>query len=147
MTKKLSGSLEDYLEAIFNLVAANDVARSKDIADLLGVSKPSVTGALKQLSRKKLVSYKPYGYVTLTEAGIFEAERIVRKHRAIESFFVDVLHVDSKVAEEAACRAEHALGPEVISRLVEFNRFVNNVSPGSKSSVADKFRRFQRRSR
>ena len=44
-SNKLSASLEDYLEAIFNLAGESNVARSKDIAKLLGVAKPSVTGA------------------------------------------------------------------------------------------------------
>ena len=67
--RNLSSSLEDYLEAIFNLTARNDVARSKDIADSLNVAKSSVTGALRTLAEKQLVNYKPYGYVTLTPPG------------------------------------------------------------------------------
>ncbi|MFA6176565.1 MAG: metal-dependent transcriptional regulator, partial [Phycisphaerae bacterium] len=60
--KKLSASSEDYLEAIYNLVSLHKVARSKDIAESLGVSRASVTGAIKLLSDKGLVDYKPYGY-------------------------------------------------------------------------------------
>lgn len=66
---KLSASLEDYLEAIFNLAGESNVARSKDIAQSLGVSKASVTGALRVLKEKELANYKPYDFVTLTEVG------------------------------------------------------------------------------
>jgi DtxR family Mn-dependent transcriptional regulator len=66
----LSASLEDYLEAIYNLAEAKKVARSRDIAEALGVSRASVTGALRALKEKGLIEHEPYGYVTLTEAGI-----------------------------------------------------------------------------
>ena len=62
----LSASLEDYLEAILNLTSESNVARSKDIAKLLSVSRSSVTGALRVLKKKGLANYKPYDYVTLT---------------------------------------------------------------------------------
>ncbi len=65
----LSASLEDYLEAIFNIAGSSGVARSKDIAETLGVSCSSVTGAMHLLSKKHLANYKPYDYVTLTEQG------------------------------------------------------------------------------
>ena len=51
----LSASLEDYLEAIFNLARKTDVARSRDIAEKLDVSKSSVTGALRLLKKKALL--------------------------------------------------------------------------------------------
>jgi DtxR family Mn-dependent transcriptional regulator len=137
---KLSASLEDYLEAIFNLSSENKVARSKDIAELLGVSRASVTGALRTLSVRGLVNYKPYGFATLTEAGAEAAGRIVKRHNIIKSFFVDVLGVEDAVAQDAACRAEHALGPAIINRLLRFIEFVDS---GSKSAnLTKRFKRF-----
>ena len=142
-SQKLSASLEDYLEAIFNLAGESNVARSKDIAKLLGVAKPSVTGALKLLAKKGLVNYRPYGYVTLTDSGVAEAARVARKHNIIKSFFVNILGVDAKVAQEAACKAEHALGPAIISRLLDFTDFITRTN-GSGSDLADKFKRFRK---
>lgn len=124
----LSSSLEDYLETIFNLVENGRVARSKDIAEALGVAKPSVTGALKVLSEKGLVNYEPYGYITLTEAGAKRASAIARKHDIIESFFKNILGVDSEAAETAACKVEHSLGPDIISRLLSLTDFINMKS-------------------
>ena len=137
---KLSASLEDYLEAIFNLSSENNVARSKEIAEMLGVSRASVTGALRTLSVRKLVNYKPYGFATLTEAGAEAAGRIVKRHNVIKSFFVDVLGVEDSVAQEAACRAEHALGPEIINRLLKFIKFVG--SSDKSVNVTEQFKRF-----
>ena len=125
--EKLSSSLEDYLETIFNLTAESDVARSKDIAEELGVSRSSVTGALRVLKRKGLANYEPYGYVTLTEDGKVTAENIARKHEILKSFFVDVLGISTDVGQEAACRAEHSLGSEVIDRLLSFIQFITGV--------------------
>ena len=76
---KLSASLEDYLEAILNLGSENNFARSKDIAQLLGVSRASVTGALRVLKKKGLANYKPYDYVTLTKSGRVAAGEIGRQ--------------------------------------------------------------------
>ena len=145
-SQKLSASLEDYLEDIFNLAGEFNVARSKDIAKLLGVAKPSVTGALKLLAKKGLVNYRPYGYVTLTDSGVAEAARVARKHNIIKSFFVNILGVDAKVAQEAACKAEHALGPAIVSRLLDFTDFITRTGRNG-YDVADKFKRFRKRRR
>ena len=76
----LSASLEDYLEAIFHIVARNQVARAKDISLRMKVSGPSVTGALRSLSEKGLINYAPYDVITLTDKGNALAEDVVRRH-------------------------------------------------------------------
>lgn len=139
--EKLSSSLEDYLEVIFNVLANTEVARSKDIADALGVAKPSVTGALKTLSGKGLVNYTPYGYVTLTEKGRKQAAVIAGKHSIIKSFFVDALGIERVIAETAACKVEHSLGPEIISKLSKFIEFVN-TKDSTGQTLAKKFSDF-----
>ncbi len=116
----LSASQEDYLEAILNVADASGVARSTDIAISLGVAKPSVTGALKLLAKRGFVNYKPYGCVTFTQKGVSQAGRVAQRHETIKSFFVDVLGVDGTIAQEAACKAEHLLGPVIISRMRDF---------------------------
>jgi DtxR family Mn-dependent transcriptional regulator len=121
----LSSSLEDYLEAIFNLASESNIARSKDIAKLLGVSRASVTGALRVLKKKGLANYKPYDYITLTESGQTAAAEIVRKHNILKAFFINVLGIEPDLAQQAACKAEHALGAEIIARLLYFIDFVN----------------------
>jgi len=120
----LSASLEDYLEAIFNLADESNAARSKDIAEQLGVAKSSVTGALRVLKKKGLVNYKPYDCITLTKAGQAAAAEVVRKHNILKFFLVNVLGIEINIAQQAACKAEHALGPEVIARLLHFIEFV-----------------------
>ncbi len=139
--KQLSASLEDYLEAILNLADDSQGARSKDIAETLGVARPSVTGALKVLRERGLANYEPYGCITLTESGRTAAEEVARKHNILSSFFVSVLGVEEEAAQKAACKAEHALGPEIIGRLLSFIEYVT-ASNQNGSNVADEFRQF-----
>jgi len=138
---RLSASLEDYLEAIFNLSSESNIARSKDIAKLLGVSRSSVTGALRVLKKKGLANYKPYDYVTLTESGQAAAAEIARKHNILKAFFINVLGVDPELAQQAACQAEHALGPEIIARLLCFIDFVTQAGKNG-YDLADEFQQF-----
>jgi DtxR family Mn-dependent transcriptional regulator len=138
---QLSASMEDYLEAIYNLTGQANVARSRDIAELLDVSKASVTGALRSLKSKGLANYKPYDYITLTEAGEDVAREIVKKHNILKSFFVDVLGIKKEIAQNAACKAEHALGPEVIARLLHFSDFVTQKAEDG-FDLTEKFDQF-----
>jgi DtxR family Mn-dependent transcriptional regulator len=142
--QKLSASLEDYLEAIFNLAGESQEARSKDIAEALGVARSSVTGALQVLRGRGLANYQRYGCVTLTRQGRAVAREVVRKHDVLKAFFMDVLGVDPETAQRAACRAEHTLGPEVIGQLL---RFMDYVAAGGERGrdVTAEFRRFCKR--
>jgi len=140
----LSASLEDYLEAIFNIAGQSKIARSKDIAKLLGVSKSSVTGALRVLKKKGLANYKPYDYVTLTETGRAAAAEIVRKHNILKSFLIKVLGVEADMAHMAACKAEHALGPNIISKLLRFIEFMTESNKNG-YDLANDFQNFCRK--
>ncbi|MHC4560110.1 MAG: metal-dependent transcriptional regulator [Planctomycetota bacterium] len=137
----LSASLEDYLEAIFNLACESNIARSKDIAKSLGVSRASVTGALRILKKKGLANYKPYDYVTLTESGQTAAAEIARKHNILKSFFINVLGVEPDIAQQTACKAEHALGPDIIANLLCFIEFVTQSSENG-CDLATEFQKF-----
>jgi DtxR family Mn-dependent transcriptional regulator len=124
MTQPLSESLEDYLEAIFQVEAVKKAARAKDIVGRLGVSNASVTGALRSLAAKKLVNYAPYDLITLTSKGKEYAERIIFRHNVLKSLLVDVLEVEEKTADEAACRMEHAISCDVQERLAHLLKFL-----------------------
>jgi DtxR family Mn-dependent transcriptional regulator len=141
---ELSASLEDYLEAIFNLAGEAEAARSKEIAKVLGVSKASVTGALRVLKRKGLVNYKPYDTVTLTDVGQEAAAEIVQKHQILKSFFINVLGVEPTIGQQAACKAEHALGPEISTRLLSFIKFITSGN-GTGGDVVDKFKKYYKK--
>ena len=121
---QVSASAQDYLEAIFRISARNRVARSRDIAQALGVTQSSVTTALKQLSSSGLVNYDPYSYVTLTLAGERIGRSVEARHRFLAGFLEGVLGIDAAVADQNACRIEHTLDEEVFARLTQFADFL-----------------------
>lgn len=114
---QLSASLEDYLEAIYHIIEDKQAARAKDIVERLGVHNSSVTQALRALAERDLVNYAPYDLVTLTEAGRAAAADVVDKHQALRSFLIEVLGLDSALAEHDACRLEHGISKDVLERL------------------------------
>ena len=122
--QELTESLEDYLETILLLTREHTVARSRDIAARLGVQRSSVTGALHALADRKLIHYEPYGYVTLTEEGTRQAERVRRRHEVLRDFLIRVLSIEEDEADSTACRMEHAVSKTVVDRLVAFAEFV-----------------------
>jgi DtxR family transcriptional regulator, Mn-dependent transcriptional regulator len=126
----LSASLEDYLEAIFRIVQDKSAARAKDIGKRLKVSRSSVTGALHALADRKLINYTPYDLITLTEQGRSLAEDVVRRHEVLRDFFVKILAIDKRDADEAACKIEHAISETVLERFVEFAEFVERCPRG-----------------
>ena len=125
MSKKLhiTPSLQDYLEAIFHIVARKQAARAKDIADRMQVNSSSVTGALRALAQKGLVNYSPYDIVTLTPQGYKLGAQVVRRHEVLRDFFTGVLGVNDREAEEAACKMEHGMTPAILERFIAFAEF------------------------
>jgi DtxR family transcriptional regulator, Mn-dependent transcriptional regulator len=120
----LSASLEDYLETIFHIEKKKHAARAKDITERLQVSGASVTAALRTLGEKKLINYAPYDLITLTTRGRAIAENIVQRHAALKEFFVHVLGIDNREAEEVACKMEHSMSENVFERLTQFIAFL-----------------------
>jgi DtxR family Mn-dependent transcriptional regulator len=137
----LSASLEDYLEAILNVTDDSGEARSRDIAESLGVARPSVTGALKLLAKKGLVNYRPYGSVSLTQAGLARAAKVAKKHDILESFFMDFLGLDHSVAHPAACKTEHIFNPAIVARMADFTDFAKKHGRQGESimSILERF--------
>ena len=139
--RKLSSSLEDYLETILFISQERPVARAKEIGEKLHVNRSSVTSALQALARKGLVNYSPYDFITLTPAGQQTAEGVARRHLVLREFIEKVLQVQSEEANTAACGMEHALTGVVLERLVSFMEYVNRCP----SSIArwDELQGFQ----
>ncbi len=133
MTSKLTASLEDYIEVIASLAGSSGQTRAADIADNMGVSRPSVTVALRALSSRKLVNYRPYSTVSLTDEGRILAAAVLRKHRILSRFFNEILGASEELADQAACRVEHAIGEEITDRLVEFLAFIDNCPLAAES--------------
>lgn len=118
----LSETMEDYLEAIYHISAEEGGVKPGRIATRLGVHKSTVTIALRHLEALKMISYSPYQEVHLTVAGFKHAESVIKRHEVFYRFLKDVLEVDDSLAEQTACRLEHALPPEIVDRFVDYVR-------------------------
>jgi len=109
---------EDYLEAVLVLAEAKKVVRVKDVAERLGVSRPSVVAALAKLERQGLVKHERYGAVELTDAGARVATSVDQRHKLLFSFLHETLGLPAGKASEEACALEHALSAETTGRLL-----------------------------
>ena len=104
-------SAEDYLEQILMLLENKGYARSVDIAEGLGVSKPSVSVAMKNLRTNGYISMADNGYISLTDKGYAIAHRIYDRHKTLTRFFVQI-GVPENIAREDACKIEHDISEE-----------------------------------
>lgn len=114
----ISSSLEDYLEAIAEIIEEQGHAHTKEIADHLKVKMPSVTNALQALSARGLIHYQSHSPVFLTPAGAETAAVIRHRHNALRNFFCDILKLPANESNDAACKVEHIIGEKVTSRIV-----------------------------
>ena len=112
---------EDYLEAILRLTREKGYARSTDVAELVGVSKPSVSNAMRTLEEGGFITFGGDRMIHLTAAGREVAERVYERHCLLTEGLVS-LGVDPAVAEEDACRIEHDISEESFDKLREFLR-------------------------
>lgn len=113
----LTRSVEDYLKSIYHLSANGGFAATSDIAQMLDVAPPSVSGMVKRLSEAGLIEHVPYRGVQLTAQGRRAALRMVRRHRILESYLVQHLGYDWDDVHEEAERLEHAVSDELIDRM------------------------------
>ncbi len=127
---KLTASQEDYLEAIYHISAEKMVARAKDISEYLQVRASSVTGALRTLGKLGLINYAPYDLITLTPEGETAAKEVVHRHTSLQKFLVNVLGVDEKEADKAACKMEHSVPKAIVERLVKYSEYVDKCPKG-----------------
>lgn len=123
---KVSASLEDYLEAIAELIRCHGHAHTKDIAAKLCVKMPSVTNALGVLSKSGHIIYRPNLPVQLTATGKVLAERVTRRHRILQDFLQYVLELPCEEAGKAACKIEHVIDEELINRFLVLSEAVRN---------------------
>ena len=135
----ISSSLEDYLEAIADLIDANGHAHSKELADRLQVKMPSVTNALQALAARDLIVYRSHQPVVLTAAGAQTAAVIRKRHQCLCRFFEDVLVLSHDEADATACKVEHDIDENVLRKLVALTDVL--VADESAAAVRSKLSR------
>ena len=113
-----SQSEENYIKAIYHLSAVSEKGISTNaIAEKLETKASSVTDMIKKLSEKKVVVYKKYHGVHLTEEGSKIAANVIRKHRLWEVFLVDKLNFSWDEVHDVAEQLEHIKSPKLINQL------------------------------
>src|SRR6266581_3455679 len=116
--ESLSATVEEYLEAIYNMSAEDEVVIGARLAEKFHVSAPTVTEMLKRLVRDGYIEMDTRRQVTLTEAGNQAAEAVLRRHRLTERFLVDMLGMQWHQVHEEACRLEHFISGAVEARVI-----------------------------
>src|SRR5437763_8434152 len=113
MADRITPAIDDYLMAIRGVGGAEHAVSPADIAARLEVKAPSVTGMLKRLLEAGLIAYESGHGACLTEAGIAQARRVIRRHRLLELFLTRVLGLDWSEVDAEADALEHAISPRL----------------------------------
>jgi DtxR family Mn-dependent transcriptional regulator len=113
MKEPVSAAVQDYLKAIHSLGGVEHSVSPVDIAQRLCVRSPSVTGMLKRLAEAGLIHYEIGKGARLTDAGIAQARRVIRRHRLVELFLNRVLGLDWSEVDAEAEALEHAISPRL----------------------------------
>jgi DtxR family transcriptional regulator, Mn-dependent transcriptional regulator len=113
----ITGPIEDYLKAIYDIELQGGAASTNEIATRLSFAPGSVTGMVRRLADLGLLSYERYHGVRLTQAGRRAALRTLRRHRVIESYLVNALGYDWDGVHDEAERLEHAASDDLIDRM------------------------------
>jgi DtxR family Mn-dependent transcriptional regulator len=127
--------MEMYLKAVLVLEERKEVVRAKDLAEELGLSRPSVTKAVTTLAKLGYLTHQPYLHLALTPRGRQLARAVLRRHQVIQTFLVQVLGVDSQAADEEACELEHVMSRATVQRLTDFLAFLGQCPKSPRQLV------------
>lgn len=130
----ITSGLEDYLELIYNTISKGEEIKAVDISNEFKISRPSVSEALIRLADRDLIIYEGRKGIKITEKGIVEAKKIIKKHSILCDFFNNILGADFKTASQNACRIEHVIDEELIENIKSFVIFCKE------NSIDKKFR-------
>lgn len=109
-------SSEDYLEAMLMMKEKHGYVRSIDVAEFLGVTKPSVSYATKRLRESGHITMDKDGLITLTDTGMAVASSMLDRHKTLTAFLIDI-GVDKETAEADACKIEHDISQQTFEAI------------------------------
>ena len=111
-------SKEDYLKSILEAESEGEAVISARLADLLTVSPPAVTMALRRLKKDRLVTVQPSGEVRLTADGRKIARKLTLRHHLIERMLAEMFGMEWWKVHDEAERLEHAVSPDFEAKLL-----------------------------
>lgn len=107
---------EDYLEAMLMMKEKHGYVRSIDVAEFLGVTKPSVSYATKRLRESGHITMDKDGLITLTDTGMAIAASMLDRHKTLTAFLISI-GVDKETAEADACKIEHDISQQTFEAI------------------------------
>ena len=114
----LSAVAQDYLKVIWNAQEwSREKVSTKMLAEKIGVSASTASESIRKLAEQGLVDHEKYGAVTLTESGRRAALAMVRRHRLLEAFLVEVLGYGWDEVHDEAEVLEHAVSDRLVGRI------------------------------
>lgn len=115
---ELSTSSQNYLKAVWGLQEwSEDPITPTAVAEKAGVRLSTASDAIRKLTEQGLLGHTPYGAVTLTSQGRAHAVAMVRRHRLIETFLVQVLGYTWDEVHDEAEHLEHAVSDLMVDRI------------------------------
>ncbi len=112
-------SQEDYLKALYLLGGDQKPVPTRELAQRLGISSPSVSEMVTRLSAQRLIQHDRYRGQQLTKEGRKVAIELVRHHRLLEMFLVQVLGYGWDEVHEEAERLEHVISERMEQRIFD----------------------------
>lgn len=135
---ELSASAQNYLKVVWGLSEWSDAPVTPSlIAEKTGLRLSSVSDAVRRLTAQGLMDHTPYGDVALTEKGRAHAVAMVRRHRLIETFLVEVLGYGWEQVHDEAESLEHAVSDFMVERIDELLGFPSRDPHGDPIPAAD----------
>lgn len=114
----LTSTAQDYLKLIWSATEWSETPITvKELSERLGVRAASVSDAIRRLAEQGLLRHQPYRPIELTQEGRAHAVAMVRRHRLIETFLVEVLGYGWDEVHDEAERLEHAVSDDLIDRI------------------------------
>lgn len=135
ISKKMTASMEDYLEMICRLSKDTGFTRVYELSNALNVQPPSVTMMVQKLTKLNLLKYQKYGIIILERKGIELGEMLLRRHKTIESLLT-VLGVNDDLVLEETEKIEHTITNDTLLCFSNFIAFLNE-HPDIKKMIAD----------
>src|SRR5579859_7550862 len=117
-----SESTEDHLERIQELIDQKGYARVADLASSLQLSTSAVSNMVRRLARRGFVNYERYRGFTLTSSGRQVAQHVKARHKILTEL-LELIGLDSKIADREVEDIEHHLRPETLSIFSKLVRF------------------------
>ena len=116
----ITSGLEDYLELIHNKISQNQEIKAIDIAHEFNISRSSVSEALIRLADMDFIIYEGRKGIKITQKGIEQAKKTIKKHKILSDFFIKVLNVEESLANKNACKIEHVIDDEIIDKIDKY---------------------------